>query len=306
MGADFLCFICGGPDFSIIYNNDKSIENDAYYKKICNHLNNLVFLTLDNKVIKLCGGRDGYYDYKDNKDNKYSNLFPHMRDYLSKNNNTLFKCGIFCHAKCYNFVTKQYGINLTYSKLPQMQVLFDEGIAMMMPEVNLPKYGKIQKYWDQYFDQDNELIKNGDLYLLDLDDKQTQKQIKSNLKYFGIDDIVIDVDSPQIPAKYFERCMIKIGQNKKFWKNVKDNWEELKDEVLIVKFSLKEKLLKSKSKKTQVDKLKKFINSIPSATESSNNALFIVDVMFDDSNKIIEFTFACSPKMKKVLGKKFF
>lgn len=305
MGADFLCFICGGPEFSNIHSDDKSIENDTYYKKICDHLDNLVFLTLDNKVIKLCGGSDGYYDCKGNK-NKYSYFFPHMRNYLSKHHNTFFNCGIFCHAKCHNFVTEQYDINLTYSKLPQMQVLFDSGIAMTIPEVNIPKYGKIEKYWNQYFDQDHELIKNGDLYLLDLDDKRTQKQIKSNLKCFGIDDIVIDVDSPQIPAQYFERCMIKIGQNKKLWENVKDNWEELNDDVLIVKFSLKEKLLRSKAKKAQVDKLKKFINSIPSATESSDKALFIVDVMFDDSNERIEFTFACSPKMKKVLEKKFF
>lgn len=300
MGADFLCFICGGPEFSNVYDVNNSNPNDTYYKKISNDLNNLVFLTFDNKVIRRCSGSDGYYNCEDDK-NKY-NYFFGARNYFSKYMNTLFTCGVFCHSKCYDFLSEQYNVDLTYSKLPQ--VVFNSDVAIINPIMSAPNYGKIEKYWNQYFDQDHTMITNNDLYLLDLDDNRTQKQIKLNLKHFGIDNITLDVESPQISAKYFEEAMIKIGQNKRFWKNVDNNWELLDDEVKIVKFSLKEKILQSKAKKNKINKLKKFVNSIPSATEWNSICLFIVDIIFDDINKLIEFTFVCSPKQHKILEQK--
>ncbi len=309
MGADFLCFVCGGPEFDTIYSEDAKYKNtydSVYLKKIHNHLNSLVFLTLDNEVITECSGSDGSYTSKNNESKLTTyHYFLGSRNYLSKHGNTLHTEGIFCHTGCYAFISKEYGINLTYSKLPQLE--FDNYSAMMKPVItnNPSPYKKISKYWGQYFDQDHKVISNKDLYLVDIDDSVTQKEIKANLKNFGVNDIKLDTESPQLSAKYYENGIIKIGQNKRFWINNNEKWKMLNDELKIIQKIIKNKTLNSKAKKIKVDKLKKFINSIPSVTECNTKCLFIIDVKFDNGNNQIIMTFVCSSKEEIILNEKF-
>ena len=157
---DIFCCVCGNTCHtplggSFDENNKSGItedDSDDVMDNVSKHLNKCsVILKNGSGVIHNC--------YNDNGNNFSSNdgdgdgygyecIFDGFDQFGDDNG-----VGVFVHTDCYNFVKKEYGVELKFSHLPI--------INGQMPDVN---YGKIADYWRQDMDY-FQMLEDNNMYM---------------------------------------------------------------------------------------------------------------------------------------------
>ncbi len=296
--SDLYCFLCGNS-----YNNygnhmkEEFIEEinkgNEYYisltkkisqKKFIDKINNLVkntewinnctFLDAFDNIIHNCYNEDCYNTFTN--DGNYFNYYYHQT--YTENYNK--KYGVFLHTDCWRFIKNEYGIELTYSKLP----IEGESIEQIFYNIN---YGKIEKYWDQHFNffsllKDN----NEELCYSPLINNKAGKLIKKNFNKLKIR---IDKNriSPTPSASFFKNGSYKIGNNNNIWIKNKSKWIPV-NSTIYIKIKIKE------------NDIKKIFKNIVYYAGVNVKPLFIYSYKKIDS-KNIEFGIVTTEDYKKKL-----
>ena len=249
---DIFCFICGNTCHSYdksnieyieeLYNQekDKKIRNKyyeaifkkidtdhTYMKKMYNFaketqwLNNSTFLTNTDKVIHNCREVDCNIVFKDKKQNEYYQDI-HYDIYTEIENKP--KNGIFLHNDCWNFIKKNYKIELKYSDVPI--IVAPRKYNKINEKI---KYDIIEKYWSQIF-KFEELFIDSHKYMSisPLKDAKNALRIKKIINQFKFNQDV-KRKGPSVSASFYPEKTIKYGINGLLWKKMNGKWVELKD-----------------------------------------------------------------------------
>lgn len=224
-------------------NNPKLfIDNMNKIKSITNWMNDCTILTIDNKIMH--GFRDiatGFF-VKDKEHYNTSNIqIGYHNDYCE-----------FIHTDCWKFIKKNYKIDLNFSYLPINYNLYRKKVISI-------DYGKIEKYWVQYFDFDKVIDDNIDLLYSPLVSKNTKhlKKIFNQLKIRTEKTI----KSPASSATFYKSKTYKIGNNKNIWIVKSGKWKELNENTI--------------EKKLKINKENELLTDLKYIGESSNIPFFI-------------------------------
>jgi hypothetical protein len=270
---DIYCLACGLPchrdkeyiievaeetgDEYIIKEAKKVIKKTGY-------LNNNIFLTSDNRVIRNC------------IESSCNVIF------VSPTGEKLIQTGyrghggempgIIIHTSCWNWIKNTYDIKIKYSDLPINKDNVNRSIRTNDPIYGI-NYGTVTKYQKQFFDF-IEMIENNDIYMLD---KKNEKNITRMKKIFAQYKINSDRVGPSMSATFFKDGVIKIGNNKNFWIKKHGKWQEIKEKIITKSHTVK------KINKRQ----RKYIDSVPFIGEFNQIPLFKSKVVENKNNMII-------------------
>ncbi len=249
---DLFCFICGNPCHSYDTSNVKYIEelyhqekgkktrdkyNEAIFKKIdaddkyikkmydfakeTQWLNDCTFLTNTNKVIHHCRETNCNIVFKDKKKNEYYQDI-HHEIYTEIENKD--KNGIFLHNDCWNFVKKNYKIELKYSDVPIIVA------PCKYNKINEKvKYNEIEKYWSQLF-KFEELCMDENQYMSisPIKNDKNALRIKKIISQFKLNQDK-SRKGPSVSASFYPENTLKYGINGLLWMKKSGKWTELKD-----------------------------------------------------------------------------
>lgn len=196
-----------------IYNNNPQIiiQKINHINKITKWLDKCTFLSADNKINHGCKEIACNTVFKDKKGNCYYNETVLI-------DNIMY--GTFVHTDCWKFIKEKYGISLTYSHIPIIQI----------KQIN---YGIIQNYWDQFFDF-VKIISDDNINLV-------TSPLKSKLLAKNITKIITKLKiknnpnrkAPIVSATFYESGMYKIGINGNIWIVKNGKWNEIKETIKI-------------------------------------------------------------------------
>jgi hypothetical protein len=258
MCFDIFCFLCGNPchgtislkeiylesikyyeekkdskskkrkfiydELKIIYDyhlkHPDFVKNIKNYDKITKWMNNITFLTLDNKIIHKCIIENCTIQFEDSKDNKYIH---------TDKQNLYNNYGIFIHTDCWNYVKSEYKISLNFSYLPIISPIF-ESYYKNKPLFNNIKYIP-SKYWIQDYNFILAIIENPELLFSPKNTKSlTRKQIK---KVISSMKIRLDKNrkSPISSASFYKEGTYKIGLDNNIWYIKNGKWNKIDKEV---------------------------------------------------------------------------
>lgn len=242
---DTFCFICGNTchsfDKSFINNIDKKFIKETLWLSKC------IFLTNTNKVIHNCREVGCNIVFKDKKQNEYYQDI-HREIYIeieNKPNN-----GIFLHTDCWNFVKKNYKIELKYSDVPI--IISPRKYDKINQKI---KYDKIEKYWSQSFKFEELFMdKNEYMCISPLKDSKNALRIKKIISQFKFNQDV-KRKGPSVSASFYPEKSIKYGINGLLWIKKNGKWNEIKDSKEKRKIIIDEYKLNNKQK----DYLKKLV-----------------------------------------------
>jgi hypothetical protein len=209
------------------YERLEKVMNDTDWIMYC------TFLCADNNVVHNVHNCINTYgcNFIDEKNNIY------IHNTIYENDNEMY--GVNVHTDCWNCIKKEYDIELSYSCLPIIQQKkFSDKIF------NFINYGKIEKYWDQFFDflgliRDN----NDELCISPLKSSFIKNKIKKVYNKLKIRNNDIRI-SPIASASFYNDGMCKIGLNKNIWTIKHNKWIELKNTAEYIIDYSKFKLLK--------------------------------------------------------------
>lgn len=151
---DIFCCVCGNTYHTpnVLFNEDDN-ESFGITEDDCNamdnvstHLNKCSVILKNGDVIHGCYNNNGN-DFSKG-DDSYECIFDGFKQFGDDD-----KVGVFVHTDCYNFVKKDYGVELKFSHFP----IIDNN----MPNVN---YGKIADYWQQDMDY-FQMLKDNNMYM---------------------------------------------------------------------------------------------------------------------------------------------
>lgn len=196
----------------IINKLDEVIKNTKW-------LNKCTFLCADNKIVHGCSEIYCNIVFKDKNNKKYINQ-TYSDEYVDS-------YGVFLHTDCWNFIKKQYNVDLKYAHLPI--TVFD----MTQPQIfNFIDYGIIDKYWEQEFNFLKLIIDNNEkLCFSPLVSNIVAKNIK---KVFSKLQIRNDIKrkSPPVSATFYDENTYKVGNNGNIWTVKNNKWIELKNTII--------------------------------------------------------------------------
>jgi len=274
---DIYCFICGNTYRNSVDNFSEIVDGNKIYKKM-DWLKNCSVLLKNDEVKHNCTNTDCAIMFETNKDKcKFeaydinTNCYNFKLDFFSICNQ-----GIFLHTDCWEFVKKNYKIELKYSNIPFE--LFTK---------NKIKYPYIGGYWEQ--DTNYLQMYNDNNIWMALSPLEANKKNTSRIKKI-ISQFKFKTDQrkgPQISATLCENNSIRLGNNGKFWIKNKGKWNEIKEDVI--------------EKTISMDKKYPFINKISQIGESNTIPLFIKNILF---NKKLTIKFIGTNKTIKELEKK--
>lgn len=150
---DIFCCVCGNTchtplDGSFDETSITEEERDDVFDNVSKHLNKCsIILKNGSGVIHNCYNDNGN-DFSTSEGDNYECIFDGFTQFGDDDN-----VGAFVHTDCYNFVKKEYGVELKFSHLPI--------IDGQMPNVN---YGKIADYWQQDMDY-FQMLEDNNMYM---------------------------------------------------------------------------------------------------------------------------------------------
>jgi len=269
---DIYCFLCGNPCHSMDRIDDKEIidnyENKNVYRKYQKDpklfmlrtrdlnkktlwLDKCTFLAANDKIIHGCNETTCNTTFIDKNNNKYK----HQIEY---NNNMMH--GVFVHTDCWKYINNEYNIELSYSYLPITKKI--KNFVLLDKMFDFINYGKIEKYWNQFFD----FIQ----ILIDGNEELCYSPLKSELVASNIKKVVnklkIKIDGrigPVSSASFYEDGMYKIGNDKNIWIK-KKKWIKKQTVKCVIK--------------NMNDKIKK---NIVYAGETTRRPFFIINIKND-------------------------
>jgi hypothetical protein len=221
---DIYCFICGNPCHGLL---DDELNESKLIKKSLNWMNKCTMLLVDNTIVHNVREYSCNTSFS-NKNFKAEHLYSFDSE-LNFKFNLNQNYGIFIHTDCYNFIKKNYNINLKFSYLPK----FDNLIRLY--NIN---YGEIEKYWEQDFNF-QQIILDKKLYLCSspLKNDKNIKQIKKNVKALKIKNI--SRVGPLVSASFYNENDIKLGNDKYLWIKKNNKWQQINEKPIKLLINLK-------------------------------------------------------------------
>jgi hypothetical protein len=225
-------------------------------------LDDCTFLTANNEIIHDCEEVNCNIMFRDKKGNFYRHCTE--SEYL---NPEIY--GVFVHTDCWQYIKKEYNINLSFSYLPLIKK--NVSFYKIFDFIN---YGPIEKYWKQDFD----------VFLLtaDSNDELINSPLKSKLVAKNIKKVIsklkIKFDpkrkGPLVSATFYENNTYKVGSNGNIWFIKNNKWNEIKDTVKY-KFTTKNNnLFKKISYSGDVNTTPIFVLKI-----ETNNKIYIFEIL---------------------------
>jgi len=258
-------------------------KNTQYFDKC-------TILTIDNKIIHDCEDTNCAGTFMNIKDKKeyviYGNYFD--TNVIDTQWYDIINFGALIHTDCWNYVKINYNIELKFIDLPIIDIkdvskkLKKYKHTYLPPNLNVIDYGPVQKYWGQNFDYIKLLEDNNEWMCfnpLKNNSKNSSriKKIISQLK-LKIND---NRPGPNISATFYENNLYKIGNNKKIWITKNNKWREIKKDVIIKDYTMKNK----NSNKKEFIKIIEYINKFKHIGQYSNIPVFIYDLIKISNNE---------------------
>jgi len=190
-------------------------------------------MTATNKLIKKCkeiNGNNVFYSLSDKKTYTSS---PYIEMLFWSENN-----GYFIHKDCYNFVKKNYNINLVFGDF-FINFTKKNYYSLNQHYVN---FENIKKYWAQFFDY-TQIIKDKNFWMVEspLTNIKNASRIKKNIKQLKIKS---DRSGPSISASFYKNGDIKIGNDGYFWIIKNNKWMKINEKPIIEIVKINNNLLK--------------------------------------------------------------
>ena len=241
---DIFCSICGiGVSLGLLENNYKEFceltkidisekQFREYISKI-KWIKNIYFMTATNKLIKNCKEINGNNVFYSSSDKKTYTSSPYIEmNFWSENN------GYFIHKDCYNFVKKNYNINLVFGDF-FINFTKKNYYSLNQHYVN---FGNIKKYWEQFFDY-AQIIKDKNFWMVEspLVNTKNASRIKKNIKQLKIKS---GRSGPSISASFYKNGDIKIGNDGYFWIIKNNKWMKINEKPIIEIIKTKNNLFK--------------------------------------------------------------
>lgn len=252
------------------YENDKTIT-DRLNKmgKMTNWLNNLTFLTVDNKIVHNIDDISCNITFEDNAGTIYvHNAYVDTRnsEFKRQNDNNI---GFVMHTDCWNFIYKEYGIKLKYGDLPVPNKIDDQDKIF-----GFLYYGEIEKYWSQFLDF-IEIVIDFKEHILSspLNYGDNVKIIKQNFNKLKIRK---DRPSPSTSATFYKNNTYKIGGNGNIWVVKNNKWIEFAKS-------------KTYNEIYSIDKYKKMSSNLRFIGESNDKPIFVKSVNINKKDVEIKY-----------------
>lgn len=278
---DIFCFICGntchGPlDDNIEDDEDDSITPECTIK--FKWLSNCIFLTQNNQIAHQCEETSCNIEFSNRK-----GVFMQM-GYDKQNYIDIIDVpnGVFLHSDCWNFIKKEFGIELKFGNLPITKINSDRKI---FDNVN---YKPIEQYWGQNFNFKN-VCKYKRLHYLCESPLKNSKSASRVKKIFNQLKIRTNRKSPACSASFYKTGSIKIGEDGNFWKIIGGKWMKMNGKLLKSQIECN---IKNKNELVKINKLPQigFFNDKPIFVESygrnkkSKDKIYVNVVYLDENN----------------------
>ena len=168
-GFDIYCIICGNPQNDASSQLSGNTPERKEFIKKTRYLNNITFLTQDDKIIFDC------YDASDcgcfmTEGSEIEYRIPSQR-------NTTASLGIPIHSACWNYIKQKYLLELKYSDIDlDVSTRFDGNYRIFNDEIN--------QYQSRYMKFSEILDSNKELCYSPLDNlsSENEKRIQNRIK----------------------------------------------------------------------------------------------------------------------------
>ena len=301
---DIFCFICGNPCHSILdgyienieeilneknnyklkkrFENSPNIVNDLkkLYKET-KWMNKCSMLLFNDKVVH--GLKETSCNVDFTKKNFLSTHYVYALGDLGGD-----KSGIFIHTDCWKFIKKNYNIELKASYLPKLKSKnYNKNFDI--------DYGKIEKYWFQYFNFEDIVIdKNAYLCYSPLLNDKNISQIKKNITALKLRNDPKRL-GPLVSATFYNDGDIRIGNDKYFWIKKSNKWIKINEKPVIFTFSYNNNTISNTHKN--------FIYKLKQIGLENTQPIFILSNIIQKN--IVKIKLLVSESYKEILIKKY-
>lgn len=292
--SDTYCIICSMPstaprsyklDESYFKNNGWDISKiklkEKELREKCKYFDKITILTYDSHVIhnRMAEGAFGKF-------NGTSMAYSLKNDFYTENiTDYAYNINTWVHTACWNFIKKEYNIELTAAHLPLVELkdlknkkpFIQYYCARLLTHID---YGEVIKYCSQYFDYDKIIFDKNEWMCFGFDN---EKNIKRIIKIINQFKIKINRPSPNVSASFYKDGLIKIGNNNKFWIIKNNKWTQIPDNISKYKYGIKFPDI-TNGNFIRKNKIMKILNSIPQTALYNSEPIFLADITLTKKN----------------------
>ena len=171
-GFDIYCIICGNPQ----HNASSQLSGNKEFIKKTKYMDNITFLTSDDKIIFDCYDASDCGCFENNK----SEIEYRIPSQCSDTSTRI--PGIPIHSDCWNYIKQKYLLELKYSDInPDVSIKFSGNYKIFNDEINQYQ-SRYMKFQDILENDVQELCYSPLDNLTNKNEKRIQNRIKEQIK----------------------------------------------------------------------------------------------------------------------------